>query len=320
MDIENLKLFLHLAETLHFGKTSAACHMSPSTLSRQIQRLESDVGQLLFERDNRTVSLTSHGVRFRQYARETLERWHIFHQSLNAGSAELTGEISMYCSVTASYSVLPALLSDFRGQHPKIEIKLRTGDAASSIEKIMQDEVDIVIAAKPDKLPAHLDFFTTTISPLRFIMPRETNEITAMLDENPVPWERIPMIVPERGVARKRIDQWFRQKGVKPDIYGQVLGNEGIVSMVSLGFGVGLVPDLVIKNSPVEDRIRILMVDNPLEPYHVGVCARKKKIRIPLVSAFWEVALKHRISMNLDSGPDGSYPAESVVPDPSFDA
>ncbi len=301
MDIQNLKLFLHLAETLHFGKTSTALHMSPSTLSRQVQRLESEVGQQLLKRDNRTVMLTENGNRFRQFARESIERWTDFQQSLKKENQELKGEISMYCSVTASYSVLPELLSDFRDLHPKIEIKLRTGDPASSIDKIMQDEVDIVIAAKPDKLSPKLDFIIIAESPLLFIASRVGRYTADLLNEQDIQWDQIPMIIPERGLARIRIDRWFRQKGIKPNIYAQVLGNEGIVSMVNLGFGVGLVPQLVIKNSPFEDRVEVLTVSNPLEPYHVGVCAHRKKIGNPLINAFWEVALKSRIEAGSNS-------------------
>ncbi|MEQ4583852.1 MAG: LysR family transcriptional regulator, partial [Pantoea agglomerans] len=50
MDLRDLKLFLHLAESCHFGRTARAMHVSPSTLSRQIQRLEEDVGHALFLR------------------------------------------------------------------------------------------------------------------------------------------------------------------------------------------------------------------------------------------------------------------------------
>ena len=65
MDLRDLKLFLHLAESCHFGRTARAMHVSPSTLSRQIQRLEEDVGHALFLRDNRTVTLTEAGERLR---------------------------------------------------------------------------------------------------------------------------------------------------------------------------------------------------------------------------------------------------------------
>ena len=55
VDLRDLKTFLHLAESRHFGRSARAMHVSPSTLSRQIQRLEEDLGQPLFVRDNRTV-------------------------------------------------------------------------------------------------------------------------------------------------------------------------------------------------------------------------------------------------------------------------
>lgn len=61
MDLRDLKTFLHLAESRHFGRSARAMHVSPSTLSRQIQRLEEDLGQALFIRDNRTVTLTEAG-------------------------------------------------------------------------------------------------------------------------------------------------------------------------------------------------------------------------------------------------------------------
>ena len=61
MDLRNLELFLHLADSLHFGKSADAMAVSPSTLSRAIQRLEQETGCVLFERDNRSVRLTPAG-------------------------------------------------------------------------------------------------------------------------------------------------------------------------------------------------------------------------------------------------------------------
>ncbi len=71
MDLRDLKTFLHLAESRHFGRSARAMHVSPSTLSRQIQRLEEDLGQPLFVRDNRTVTLTEAGEELRTFAQQT---------------------------------------------------------------------------------------------------------------------------------------------------------------------------------------------------------------------------------------------------------
>jgi len=75
MDTRSLKLFVTLCDTLHFGRASEACHISPSALSRAIKQLEDSLGVQLFERDNRTVTLTREGIRFQEYAREAMIQW-----------------------------------------------------------------------------------------------------------------------------------------------------------------------------------------------------------------------------------------------------
>ena len=95
------------------------------------------------------------------------------------------------------------------------------------------------------------------------------------------------LVLSERGLARERVDQWFRERDVVPSIYAQVAGNEAIVSMVSLGFGVGVVPRIVLDNSPLVDTVRILDVRPALLPYEVGLFALEKRLTNPLVGAFW---------------------------------
>ena len=101
-------------------------------------------------------------------------------------------------------------------------------------------------------------------------------------------WSRVPMILSERGLARSRVDRWFRDAGVQPNIYAQVSGNEAIVSMVSLGFGVGVVPQIVLDNSPLKEGVRIIDVEPGLAPYEVGLVTQEKKRSSPLIGAFWD--------------------------------
>ena len=287
MDIKNLKLFLSLSDSLHFGRASEACHISPSALSRSIKQLEDSLGVSLFERDNRTVSLTHEGKVFQEYAREALIQWDVVRNDLLAEAQELHGEISVFCSVTASYSFLYDILSDFRQQHPKIAIKLHTGDAEGAIARIMSGNEDITIAAKPDSLASTLAFKPIAASPLVFIAPLQDASLDPLLAEPAVQWQNVPMILSEEGVARKRADQWFKDNRINPLIYAQVAGNEAIVSMVSLGFGVGVVPKIVLDNSPLADRVRILQNAPALKAYEVGLFALKKKLQSPIISAFW---------------------------------
>lgn len=294
MDIQSLRLFLHLSQTLSFRRTSDSCHLSASTLSRVIKRLEAEVGNQLLYRDNRTVSLTSSGQAFQSYARESIERWEELQLQLKGESDSLRGQISMYCSVTASYSFLADILVKFRSHHPNIDIKLRTGDAAESIPKVLNGEADIVVAAKPDTLPSTLNFVPIKQTPLLFIAPTVDCIVVEVIRESKgvMDWSRIPMILSERGLARKRVDEWFKAQKVTPQVYAQVSGSEAIVSMVSLGFGVGVVPKLVLSNSALAKSIQVLDITPELEAFSVGLCVLKRKTSSPLISAFWEVALE----------------------------
>ncbi|MGP9764928.1 HTH-type transcriptional activator IlvY [Halomonas sp. AOP13-D3-9] len=291
MNFKILKQFLALAETLHFGRASDECYVSISALSRNIRHLEEELGVSLFNRDNRTVVLTQEGQKFLKYARDASSQWHLIRHELTDNPDQLSGEISLYGSVTASYSFLHELLRRFRIAYPVIEIKLRTGDPEHAIAHILDGKEDLSIAAQPANLPRGLAFKSIATSPLLFIAPLEQQvpNVPTNTPTTPQEWASIPMILSESGVSRARVDEWFRQLDVSPRIYAQVTGNEAIVSMVSLGFGIGVVPKIVLNNSPLMDRIRVLDVTPELEPYDIGLFTLKKNLKNPLVDAFWRL-------------------------------
>jgi LysR family positive regulator for ilvC len=291
MDIKHLKHFLALAENLHFGKASAACHISLSALSRNIRQLEQQLGVPLFNRDNRSVQLTSEGQGFVSYARSAIGDWDAIRNQVQDANGQLQGEVSLYCSVTAVYSLLLDLFQRFRQDHPNIEIKLHTGDPDQGIAHVISGEEDLAIAAKPKTLPRELAFKPMTISPLVFIAPKDQSNLEQPLitPTSPQEWSQVPMILAEGGLSRQRTDAWFRTIDVAPKIYAQVAGNEAIAIMVSLGLGIGVVPKIVLDNSPTLDRIQILDVEPQLEAYDVGLFALKKNLKKPLVSALWQL-------------------------------
>lgn len=289
MNIKCLQLFIHLCDSKSFAKTASAMHISPSALSRQIQKLESDTGQVLFVRDNRSVELTPAAKKLLPVALKIVGEWQNYHSQLKGQEQELKGEIRLFCSVTASYSHLPELLSEFRLQHPFIEFKLSTGDPAQAIEKVLADEVDIAISAKPEQLPARIEFETISEIPLSVIAPLGVSNFAQELQKEKPDWSRIPFIVPESGTARERANAWFKAMKIKPTIYAQVSGHEAIASMVALGCGVGIAPDVVINNSPVKEKIQRLKVAS-IKPFKLGVCCKRSQLDNPLVKALWDTA------------------------------
>ncbi len=287
MDQWSQRIFLSLAETLHFGKTGRACNVSPSAVSRTIQRMEEEVGEALFQRDQRSVALTAVGERFRQYARDSLERWEEFRGALAADQGTLRGELSLYCSVAASYTVLAPLIARFRQLHPAVHLRLTTGDPARAISLLEEGGADLTVAAKPRRLAPSLEFKQVCVTPLLFIAPAVTCEAAKLTSREPIGWSKVPMIFAETGLSRRRAEAWFRSRHVRPNVYAEVSGHEAVISMVRLGCGVGIVPEVVLQRFAARGEVRTIAVAPPLEPYVIGLCAHRRRLSSPVVKAFW---------------------------------
>jgi LysR family positive regulator for ilvC len=287
MDYDELRLFLHLSRTLHFGRTSRECHVSPSALSRTVQRLEAEVGRPLFARDRRSVELTPAGALLQTHALETLGRFQALRQRLSEEGERLTGTLSIFASVTACQSFLPDVLASFRNRHPDIHIRLETGYAADALGMLARGAVDVAVAGLPERTPPGLVARVLLVTPLVFVSPASECEVKRLAAERPIPWEKLPIVLPTEGIARAAAERFFRRRRVKPLVYGEVPGNEALLSLVSLGCGAGVVPKVVMEKSPLFPLVRVLPVEPRLGELKVGVCAERQKAKLAIVRAFW---------------------------------
>lgn len=294
METRALEVFLSVAETLNFSRSSEQLHMSVSSVSRTVARLEEEVGQPLLERDNRSVRLTGAGKEFREYAISAVAQWQRLRRRLGS-EGELSGEVSVYCSVTASYSVLAPILESFRASHPGVEIMLHTGDQADGIGRILEGQDDVAISGRPDRLHPRLEFLPLLESPLKFCVPVADCSVRDSVMHNgvlraDVDWSHVPFIVPERGVTQETLAGWFARRGIRPDIYAQVAGHEAIVAMAGLGLGVGVAPQLVIETGGLAAKVQQIDVEDGLPPLLIGLCSLKQRLASPLLRSLWEVA------------------------------
>jgi len=292
MDHKHLNYFLALAKTLHFARASELCHISAPTLSRNIKQLEEEVGVVLFNRDNRTVKLTREGESFIEYANATLANWHRFKANVQEPQQHVYGNVSIYCSVTASYSFLHQILEQLRMQHPYIEITLNTGDPALAINRVLDSHEDMAIAAKPIKLPGQIAFTSVGYSPLVLIAPKIACPISEKLSASEqIDWSDLEFIVAEQGLSRQRLEQWWRKKNIHGRIYAQVAGHEAMVSMVSLGLGIAMVPKIVLDNSPLKDKVQIVSdAEQTVAGFEIGLAVLNKERHDPALNAIWSIA------------------------------
>jgi LysR family positive regulator for ilvC len=285
-DVRSLRLYLHLARTLNFGRTSLDCHVSPATLTRTVQRLEASAGHRLLDRGPRGVSLTEQGHRFRQYAGRAVELWESY-QTGDPAPTDLTGSLSVFATVTACQALLPSLLTPLRAVHPRIRVDLRTGDAAAALARLDEGEVDAAVAGLPARLPESLVAIEVATTPLVFVGSSMAG----------------PFVLPRRGLVREAADRWFRGRGMVPEVVAEPEGHEALLTLVALGFGTGIVPRLVLDHSAARDRLTVLAADPPPPPSTIGLCVRRDGLRRPLVAALWSSVAP------LDPGGDGRSPA-----------
>lgn len=286
MDLKELKAFLHLCQSKHFATTADAMFLSPSTLSRLIQRLEQEIGEPLFIRDNRKVELTSAGVKTREFAATTINEWQQLQQALKQKSEELTGSLRIFCTVTAAYEFLPHLIERFSMEHPLVDLQIITGDAAQALNMIDSEQVDIAIAALKDGQSSKYYFQSLQEVPLLIIGPSGNSELALACQKAELNWTNLPYIMPESGPIRHKFEKWLKAMGVKPNIYATVSGHEALVSMVALGTGVTIAPSLVIDASPVKNKVSVLKPNINPEAFDLGVCCLKNKKANSIVEAF----------------------------------
>lgn len=268
MDFHELEAFVTLAKTLHFAKAANAIHTSPSALSRLLGRLEDELGARLLERDTRQVSLTEQGQAFLEFASDSLRRRDELHLQLNSRDGQLQGILRVFASVTACYSILPPLVAAISAAHAQLRLSVDTGDPADAETAMLEGRVDLALGALPDGGLVGLDCFSVRQSPLVFVASRQGAFGSIQFD--PQGLGELPLILPRKGLARERFDRWIRDKRIRPHIHAETAGNEAVLALARLGLGLGLVPRIVLENSPFAEGLVVYQAGADFGHYDIG--------------------------------------------------
>lgn len=289
MDLYALKCFVNLARTLHFGKAGELSNLSPSALSRTIKRIEEEVGKPLFIRDNRSVSLTRAGELFYAYAKKALQEYQELQESLEEEPTQMGGEVSIVSSLSAAYTVLPPLVKRFRLAYPNVTLNIRLLDEQSPMIEVTENEADCaVLLSLPDYVPKGALVHRLGETPLVFIRPLLECKAKSLTAKTPIEWGEVPLVLTRSDLCRRRVDSWFRGRDVRPRILSEVGSFEEVLTLVSLGSGVGVVPELLLRTEAIKPNIQILEVYPKLVGYNYGLVAMRRRLQHPVVRAFWE--------------------------------
>ncbi|MCI7799956.1 MAG: HTH-type transcriptional activator IlvY [Spirochaetia bacterium] len=275
MNLYELKAFVTLSKTLHFGKTASLENISPSALSRIISRLEEENATIFLDRSNRSVELTENGKLFAEYAKETLERTQILKAKFNGNQNQLTGTLHIFASVTACYTILPDFIKKFSEKYPKISLSVETGDPAGAIQAVREGRVSLAVAAIPEDGLSYLETISVKTTPL--VYAASIDGPYTKLEGSPQDiLSTTPLILPKTGLARQRFDQWTKSRNVKPIIAAETEGNEAILAIAHLGLGIGLIPQIILESAPYKNSFVVHAARNTLGFYEIGFIRRSE--------------------------------------------
>ena len=144
MELRNLITFIHVAELGSFTRAAEQLGYSQSTISFQIKQLEDELGCLLFERINHTITLTERGHELVSYAHQVHALTADFMESL-ANEEECRGHIHIVTPDSVCEDMIYSRYIDFHSKYPNISIKFTTADTSVMFDMLDHNEADAII-------------------------------------------------------------------------------------------------------------------------------------------------------------------------------
>src|SRR5687767_3402268 len=130
MDISLLESFITLAQHRSFSRAARYLNLTQSGLSRQVQKLESEVGVSLLERRHSAIELTDAGQSFLGYAQEAVAGYKAMLGVLRQAPTALAGELRIAASTTPGEFLVPELVARFTADHPEVRPQVFITDSA----------------------------------------------------------------------------------------------------------------------------------------------------------------------------------------------
>ena len=149
MDIRVLNYFLMVAREENVTRASRLLHITQPTLSRQLSRLEEELGVKLFRRSDHSIYLTDQGMLFRRRAQELVDLADKAKSELIQKEETLTGLVSVGCGETHSVKELAKILNGFQELHPQVKFELYSSNNEDIKAKIEQGNLDFGLLLEP---------------------------------------------------------------------------------------------------------------------------------------------------------------------------
>lgn len=248
IDLRQLRYFVTLADTLHFGRAATLLHISQPPLSRQVASLEEEIGVSLLKRSTRLVELTAAGRHFHEQAQRIIAGLDTAVRSTQAIERGELGVLRVGFTMAAAWSVLPPLIKRYSDAFPQADVELSEVLPKELNDALMSGNVDVGIAF-PWQRPPGLEYLAVHTEPLCAVVPSDhrlaqSDEI-AVSDLAAEPFITFPATTAP--ALHELVIGCCHEHGFEPRIRLETHLQQTIVNLVAEGLGVSLVPQSMSK-------------------------------------------------------------------------
>jgi len=291
MDLDQLRGFIETAREKSFTRAAEKLFLTQPAVSLQIKALEEELGERLFERRGKRVSLTEAGRLLFSRAEEILGMVELVRQDLMALGELKVGRLCIGTSDTNCAYVLPPAVKAFRQAYPDIEIRLTDRMSPEVVRLVMEGTVDFGLATLPvseprvETLPLFARKDVVICAPAH---PLGKAGAVALED-----MAVYPMLMLEQGATSRGLtDRMFAEAGVVPKVAMELGSIEVIKRFVEIGLGVALAPEVAICEEVAAGRLLAVPLKGaPVR--QVGVIRRVGSHFSPAARVFLDFLEKH---------------------------
>lgn len=244
MEFRQLRYFVAVAEEKHFGRAARRVHISQPPLSIQIRNLEEELGVQLLDRHTRNVVLTDAGRVFLEHAQTILLAADKAQQVTSQAQAGLYGRLEIGFISSATLTVLPPALREFRHHYPGVELTLREVSSGHQIDALYKGSIQLGLLRLPIQAPG------VCIEPLfreSLVVALPTgHELT---DQQTLSMETIaayPLVFFDRQHIpglHDHIRELFHTIGRSPQIAQYAVSLQTITGLVASDIGIAILPE-----------------------------------------------------------------------------
>lgn len=265
LEVREARYFVAVAEELHFGRAAERLHMSQPPLSQTIKTLEHRLGTKLLTRTTRAVALTSAGEVLLEQCRRLVNMADEAETATRDAASGQLGRLRIGAVTSAFFEPLPAMLAEFRSQHPRVDVVLRELDTQDAVRALADHGIDVALVRRL-ATPPGIARRTLLVEKFVLAVPATWDhlpgDVVDLADTARVPWIWLP-----RHISSDYHDQVVaccRQAGFSPVVTNTADSIVSQLAMVACDIGVAIVPDSAAEHGlNLHGRVRFVPIKKP---------------------------------------------------------